>query len=182
MVTVPFSFCTCGHWLSEQRHLIASPSYHDNWNVRASSPPDSPPRLGMLPAQTLTHTFPMAASTASRIFTPFLHRHQRRTKAVVVAAASPPDAEPTPATADGAGPGKKKTVDTRIHWSNPDEGWVGGKAKKEGDGRGSSKNEPLGGRFADLINNAAESHYQLSSSPIHAHMSFWIAVQLYINL
>lgn len=114
----------------------------------------------LLPAQTLTHTFPMAASTASRIFTPFLHRHQRRTKAVVVAAASPPDAEPTPATADGAGPGKKKTVDTRIHWSNPDEGWVGGKAKKEGDGRGSSKNEPLGGRFADLINNAAESHYQ----------------------
>jgi NAD(P)H-quinone oxidoreductase subunit T, chloroplastic len=136
----------------------------------------------LLPAQTLTHTFPMAASTASRIFTPILHRHQRRTKAVVVAAASPPDAEPTPATADGAGPGKKKTVDTRIHWSNPDEGWVGGKAKKEGDGRGSSKNEPLGGRFADLINNAAESHYQLSSSPIHAHMSFWIAVQLYINL
>jgi hypothetical protein len=27
MVTVPFSFYTCGHWLSEQRHLIASPSY-----------------------------------------------------------------------------------------------------------------------------------------------------------
>ncbi|CAD6343969.1 unnamed protein product [Miscanthus lutarioriparius] len=105
----------------------------------------------------------MAASTASRTFMPFLHRHQQRKKAVVVAAASTPEAEPTPATADGAGPGKKKTVDTRIHWSNPDEGWVGGNAKKEGDGgrgRGGSKNEPLGGRFADLINNASESHYQ----------------------
>jgi hypothetical protein len=115
----------------------------------------------------------MAASTASPTFTPFLHRHQqRRTNAVVVvAAASNPGAEPTPATAaDGAGPaGKKKTVDTRIHWSNPDEGWVGGNAKKEGGGSGGggggSKNEPLGGRFADLINNASESHYQLSSFP-----------------
>ncbi|XP_066339748.1 NAD(P)H-quinone oxidoreductase subunit T, chloroplastic [Miscanthus floridulus] len=102
----------------------------------------------------------MAASTASRTFMPFLHRHhQQRRKAAIVAAASTPEAEPTPATAaDGAGPGKKKTVDTRIHWSNPEEGWVGGNAKKEGDG--GSKNEPLGGRFADLINNAAESHYQ----------------------
>jgi hypothetical protein len=114
----------------------------------------------------------MAASTASPTFTPFLHRHQRRTNAVVVAAASNPGAEPTPATAaDGAGPGKKKTVDTRIHWSNPDEGWVGGNAKKEGGGSGGGgggKNEPLGGRFADLINNASESHYQLSSFPISA--------------
>ena len=145
--------------------------YHHSSNVRASSTYQLPPHLRMLPAQTLTHTFPMAASTASRTFMPFLHRHhQQRRKAVIVAAASTPEAEPTPATAaDGAGPGKKKTVDTRIHWSNPDEGWVGGNAKKEGDGgRGGSKNEPLGGRFADLINNASESHYQLSSFPISA--------------
>lgn len=78
---------------------------------------------------------------------------------VIVAAASTPDAEP--AAAAGAAQGKKKTVDTRIHWSDPDEGWVGGKAKKEGDGDGRrGKNEPLGGRFADLINAASESHYQ----------------------
>ncbi|CAO2148509.1 unnamed protein product [Urochloa humidicola] len=103
----------------------------------------------------------MAAPTASRPFTPLLHRHQlrsqRRGNAVVVAAASTPDAEPA------ASQGRKKTVDTRIHWSDPDEGWVGGKAKNDGDGgdgrRG--KNEPLGGRFADLINAASsESHYQ----------------------
>nr|CAB3489664.1 unnamed protein product [Digitaria exilis] len=90
----------------------------------------------------------MAASTASRPFTPLLHQHQpRHRRRVVVAAASTPDAEPTAAGA------KKKTVDTRIHWSDPDEGWVGGKSKKEGDG-GRGKNEPLGGSFADLINSA----------------------------
>ncbi|CAL4984885.1 unnamed protein product [Urochloa decumbens] len=103
----------------------------------------------------------MAAPTASRPFTPLLHRHQlrsRRRVTAVVAAASTPDAEPA------AAQGKKKTVDTRIHWSDPDEGWVGGKTKKDGDGGGGdgrrSKNEPLGGRFADLINAASESHYQ----------------------
>jgi hypothetical protein len=108
----------------------------------------------------------MAASTASRPLTPLLYRSggRRRSNAVViVAAASSPDAEPA------AAQGKKKTVDTRIHWSDPDEGWVGAKANKEGDGdsrRG--KNEPLGGRFSDFINAASESHYQLSPFPIHA--------------
>lgn len=116
----------------------------------------------------------MAASTASAPFTPLLHRrrasvHGRRGSgrafvAVVVAAAAggAPETEPSPATAAGAAAqGKKKTVDTRIHWSDPDEGWVGGNAKKDGGGR---KKEPLGGRFADLINNPSESHYQLSAT------------------
>ncbi|KAF8736790.1 hypothetical protein HU200_014303 [Digitaria exilis] len=90
----------------------------------------------------------MAASTATRPFTPLLHQHQpRHRRRVVVAAASTPDAEPTAAGA------KKKTVDTRIHWSDPDEGWVGGKAKKEGDG-GRGKNEPLGGRFLGIAPEA----------------------------
>ena len=111
----------------------------------------------------------MAAATASRPLTPLLHRHhprsRRRASAVVVAAASAPDAEPTAAA--GAGQEKKKTVDTRIHWSDPEEGWIGGKAKKDGAG-GRSKNEPLGGRFADLISAASESHYQLSPFPVRA--------------
>ena len=111
----------------------------------------------------------MAAATASRPLTPLLHRHQprsrRRASAIVVAAASTPDAEPTAAA--GAGQEKKKTVDTRIHWSDPEEGWIGGKAKKDGAG-GRSKNEPLGGRFADLISAASESHYQLSPFPVRA--------------
>ena len=50
---------------------------------------------------------------------------------------------------------------------DPDEGWIGGKAKKDGAG-GRSKNEPLGGRFADLISAASESHYQLSPFPVRA--------------
>ncbi|XP_006663300.1 NAD(P)H-quinone oxidoreductase subunit T, chloroplastic [Oryza brachyantha] len=114
----------------------------------------------------------MAASTP---LTPLLHRrrasiggHRRggaRAFVVVVAAAAAggggtPDAEPSPAAA-AAGQGKKKTVDTRIHWSDPDEGWVGGNAKKGGgDGGGGRKKEPFGARFADLINNPSESHYQ----------------------
>jgi hypothetical protein len=107
----------------------------------------------------------MAASTASGSLTPFLHRYQARSRrrARFIVAASTSDAEPAQEAAGSstAGPGKKKTVDTRIHWSDPDEGWVGGNEKKEGDG---GKNEPLGRRFADLINNpSSESHYQLSS-------------------
>uniref|UniRef100_M8AVN5 Chaperone protein dnaJ n=1 Tax=Aegilops tauschii TaxID=37682 RepID=M8AVN5_AEGTA len=75
----------------------------------------------------------MAASTASSSpLTAFLHRHdvrsQRRARFVV--AASTADAEPSPeataaAASSTAGPGKKKTVDTRIHWSDPDEGFLG---------------------------------------------------------
>lgn len=81
-----------------------------------------------------------------------------------------PETEPSPAAAAAAGAsaqGKKKTVDTRIHWSDPDEGWVGGNAKK--DGGGGRKKEPLGGRFADLINNPSESHYQLSACLVSIH-------------
>ncbi|KAG8090978.1 hypothetical protein GUJ93_ZPchr0011g28760 [Zizania palustris] len=106
----------------------------------------------------------MAASTVSAPFTPpCLHRRRTRSRRrasafvfiVAAAAGSPDGAEPSPVTAQG---GKNKTVDTRIHWSDPDEGWIGGNAKKDGgDGR---KNEPFGRKFADLINNPSESHYQ----------------------
>lgn len=102
----------------------------------------------------------MAASTASGTLAPFLHSHRarsRRRARFIVAASASADAEPSQEAAAAAGPGKKKTVDTRIHWSDPDEGWVGGK-EKEGDG---GRSEPLGRRFADLINNpSSESHYQ----------------------
>ncbi|KAL6868349.1 hypothetical protein ACP4OV_015194 [Aristida adscensionis] len=101
----------------------------------------------------------MATSTASSPFAPFLlcRRMPRRRQVKVVAAAGTPDAE----QAAAAGQGRKKTVDTRIHWSDPDEGWVGGNASKDDGSRSSSKKkEPLGGRFADLINNPSESHYQ----------------------
>ncbi|XP_073013305.1 NAD(P)H-quinone oxidoreductase subunit T, chloroplastic [Typha latifolia] len=63
---------------------------------------------------------------------------------------------------------RKPRVDTRIHWSNPDEGWIGGKSKKEEGGE--KKQEYLGGRFADLINRANESHYQFLGVPVEADM------------
>jgi hypothetical protein len=116
----------------------------------------------------------MAASTASGPLTPFLHTHKgrsRRRTRFIVAASTSADAEPSQ-EASTAGPGKKKTVDTRIHWSDPDEGWVGGNEKKKGDG---GKNEPLGRRFTDLINNpSSESHYQLSSVFSKIHLTFLI--------
>ncbi|KAK1646491.1 hypothetical protein QYE76_064296 [Lolium multiflorum] len=57
----------------------------------------------------------MAACTASGSLTPFLHRCQARSwrRARFIVGASTSDAEPAQ---EAAGPGKKKTVDTRIHW------------------------------------------------------------------
>ncbi|PON85032.1 Terminal organelle assembly protein [Trema orientale] len=55
-------------------------------------------------------------------------------------------------------------VDTRIHWDNEDEGWVGGS------GASSTTSEPttaeeeqrnlLGDKFSDLLNDSTDSHYQ----------------------
>ncbi|XP_052189632.1 NAD(P)H-quinone oxidoreductase subunit T, chloroplastic [Diospyros lotus] len=65
-------------------------------------------------------------------------------------------------------------VDTRIHWDNEDEGWIGGghsnsnssstqePLKPEEDRQ---KNNPLGEKFSDLL-NSSDSHYQfLGVSP-----------------
>lgn len=52
-------------------------------------------------------------------------------------------------------------VDTRIHWDNPDEGWVGGSTRKKTDTTvDDSKKESFSARFADLISASATSHYQ----------------------
>lgn len=63
--------------------------------------------------------------------------------------------------------GRKPFVDTRIHWSNPDEGWVGGKTRSEDE---SEKKEHLGERFADLINRSSASHYQFLGVSAEADM------------
>uniref|UniRef100_A0A0F7H018 Chaperone DnaJ-domain superfamily protein n=1 Tax=Erodium foetidum TaxID=337372 RepID=A0A0F7H018_9ROSI len=70
------------------------------------------------------------------------------------------------AAATEGGPGKAAPgVDTRIHWENDEDGWIGG-------GGGGSKSEPkrfseeeekkslLGEKFADLLNESSDSHYQ----------------------
>lgn len=92
------------------------------------------------------------ASTASPSFSPLFCGRKQATPALrqmhVVAAAPDSSGEPT----------RKRRVDTRIHWSSPDEGWVGGKTKP--DNGASEKKEYLGERFADLINKSTASHYQ----------------------
>ena len=53
-------------------------------------------------------------------------------------------------------------VDTRIHWDNEDEGWVGGRitnSEQTKQAEDEQKNM-LGKKFADLLNDSSDSHYQ----------------------
>lgn len=65
---------------------------------------------------------------------------------------------------------KRKHVDTRIHWSNQEDGWIGTK-KSTSQTDKAEKKAPFGGRFADLIDQATTSHYQLSV-PLYFYLSF----------
>ncbi|KAL5559347.1 hypothetical protein UlMin_035558 [Ulmus minor] len=58
---------------------------------------------------------------------------------------------------EGAPPG----VDTRIHWENEDEGWIGGSSSnwQQSQPREDEKNL-LGDKFSDLLNDSINSHYQ----------------------
>uniref|UniRef100_A0A0F7H101 Chaperone DnaJ-domain superfamily protein n=1 Tax=California macrophylla TaxID=337344 RepID=A0A0F7H101_9ROSI len=62
------------------------------------------------------------------------------------------------------GPGKAPPgVDTRIHWENDEDGWIGGGASKSKPKRFSEEEEKkslLGEKFADLLNESSDSHYQ----------------------
>lgn len=55
-------------------------------------------------------------------------------------------------------------VDTRIHWDNPDEGWIGGSSNSQQTQEklkaGKEQNKLLGEKFADLLNYSSHSHYQ----------------------
>uniref|UniRef100_A0A0F7GZT4 Chaperone DnaJ-domain superfamily protein n=1 Tax=Habenaria pantlingiana TaxID=1498489 RepID=A0A0F7GZT4_9ASPA len=50
---------------------------------------------------------------------------------------------------------KRKRVDTRIHWANQVDGWIGEKKSPP-----QADAAPFAGRFADLVNQATTSHYQ----------------------
>ncbi|XP_074570665.1 NAD(P)H-quinone oxidoreductase subunit T, chloroplastic [Curcuma longa] len=115
----------------------------------------------------------MAASTASPSFSPLFCRRTTR--------ATPPALRPIYAVSSSSSsssssgePPRKRRVDTRIHWSSPDEGWVGGKTKKpdgNNDATATKKEEEyLGERFADLINMATTSHYQFLGVSAEADM------------
>lgn len=62
-----------------------------------------------------------------------------------------------------AGGGKQRAssdVDTRIHWENEDDGWVGGSTTRAAEEE-EQKNNLLGEKFSELLNNSTDSHYQL---------------------
>ncbi|URE09986.1 DnaJ domain [Musa troglodytarum] len=103
------------------------------------------------------------ASTASPSFSPLFCGRKQATPGLrqmhVVAAAPDSSGEPT----------RKRRVDTRIHWSSPDEGWVGGKTKPD-TVASEKKEEYLGERFADLINKSTASHYQFLGVSAEADM------------
>lgn len=55
-------------------------------------------------------------------------------------------------------------VDTRIHWDNEDEGWIGessnSRQTKEKLNPEEEQKSLLGEKFADLLNDSSDSHYQ----------------------
>ncbi|XP_077249840.1 chaperone DnaJ-domain superfamily protein [Tasmannia lanceolata] len=67
--------------------------------------------------------------------------------------------------------GQKKGVDTRIHWENPDEGWLGVKSRpKPEEEADKKKQDNLGEKFADLLKNSTDSHYQFLGVPAEADL------------
>ncbi|XP_023521950.1 NAD(P)H-quinone oxidoreductase subunit T, chloroplastic-like [Cucurbita pepo subsp. pepo] len=56
-------------------------------------------------------------------------------------------------------------VDTRIHWQNDEEGWIGGprpsqSRRDQKEQNNNNNNNALGPSLADLLNNSSDSHYQ----------------------
>lgn len=51
-------------------------------------------------------------------------------------------------------------VDTRIHWENEDEGWIGGPTSGSTQEQDKDEDDLLSDRFSDLLNNSSDSYYQ----------------------
>ncbi|XP_043710679.1 NAD(P)H-quinone oxidoreductase subunit T, chloroplastic-like [Telopea speciosissima] len=51
-------------------------------------------------------------------------------------------------------------VDTRIHWENPDEGWIGGTSNSSQPTIEEEKQNLLGKNYSDLLKEYSDSHYQ----------------------
>ncbi|KAM7266585.1 hypothetical protein ACFE04_004482 [Oxalis oulophora] len=71
--------------------------------------------------------------------------------------------EPAGSSRGKPGPGE----DTRIHWENEDEGWVGGSnTTKQSQEQAGEPTNLWGDKFSDLLNESSDSHYQfLGVSP-----------------
>ncbi|KAJ6764065.1 putative proteinD(P)H-QUINONE OXIDOREDUCTASE SUBUNIT T CHLOROPLASTIC [Salix purpurea] len=74
----------------------------------------------------------------------------------------------SPAKPQRAPPG----VDTRIHWDNDDEGWVGGRSTDSEQTKQAEDEQKnmLGKKFADLLNDSSDSHYQFLGVSADADM------------
>uniref|UniRef100_A0A0F7H119 Chaperone DnaJ-domain superfamily protein n=1 Tax=Pelargonium myrrhifolium TaxID=253081 RepID=A0A0F7H119_9ROSI len=67
-----------------------------------------------------------------------------------------------------AAQGPSPDVDTRIHWENDEEGWIGGDSGGGSSERGGQyrfseeeeKKSMLGEKFTELLNESSDSHYQ----------------------
>ncbi|KDP34831.1 hypothetical protein JCGZ_11193 [Jatropha curcas] len=64
-------------------------------------------------------------------------------------------------------------VDTRIHWENEEEGWIGGSSNSTSQKRLEEEEEEqrkslLGDKFADLLNDTSGSHYQFLGISVDA--------------
>ncbi|KAJ0976957.1 hypothetical protein J5N97_012431 [Dioscorea zingiberensis] len=69
-------------------------------------------------------------------------------------------------------PKRTPEVDTRIHWDNQEDGWLGGgqKSQPHQNPQVPPKKDFLGERFADLINNSSATHYQFLGVEADADM------------
>uniref|UniRef100_A0A2P2N3Z5 Uncharacterized protein MANES_02G194900 n=1 Tax=Rhizophora mucronata TaxID=61149 RepID=A0A2P2N3Z5_RHIMU len=74
------------------------------------------------------------------------------------------------------GPAKRQRappgVDTRIHWDNPDEGWIGGTSSRSSQKTQAEDEQKnlLGEKFADLLEDSSDSHYQFLGVSAEADM------------
>ncbi|KAK4407049.1 NAD(P)H-quinone oxidoreductase subunit T, chloroplastic [Sesamum angolense] len=51
-------------------------------------------------------------------------------------------------------------VDTRIHWENEDEGWIGGSSSRSTQEQVKDDDDMLGEKFSDLLDSSTDSYYQ----------------------
>uniref|UniRef100_A0A0F7H1H0 Chaperone DnaJ-domain superfamily protein n=1 Tax=Monsonia marlothii TaxID=163685 RepID=A0A0F7H1H0_9ROSI len=77
---------------------------------------------------------------------------------------------------NSSGPWKPQPgVDTRIHWENEEDGWIGGSggssnAEQKRFSEEEEKKSLLGEKFADLLNESSDSHYQFLGVAAEADM------------
>ncbi|KAL0419984.1 UNVERIFIED_CONTAM: NAD(P)H-quinone oxidoreductase subunit T, chloroplastic [Sesamum radiatum] len=55
-------------------------------------------------------------------------------------------------------------VDTRIHWENEDEGWIGGSSSRSTQEQVKDNDDLLGEKFSDLLDSSTDSYYQYYQS------------------